>query len=152
MDSIIESLKQCKDYTTDGATQAVYKRVEEFITKPWERIVQRSPLRKPLWWNRRIGSEQQKRRYLARKWHKVKRDADRRKDTDLCKQDDELHEKVIQQQKAARRLSRQAQEQLAARTKVLLKEAGLTEQSRTIKKTAGARPCARRKRQEQGGS
>lgn len=113
---------------TDEALQTVYTKVERFITNPWEQIVHRRPPRKPLWWNRTVGSAQQKRRYIARNWHKAKKEADRWRDSDLCEQDDDLYQQLVAQKTAVRRLGRQARAKLAAQTKKKLSEAGLTDQ------------------------
>lgn len=71
---------------------------------------------------------------MARKWHKVRKEADRWKDTDLYEKAGAIHLKLVAQQKLTRKLSRQAQAVLEQRTKDRLKEAGLTEQSRAITK------------------
>lgn len=67
IDNLIEMFDNAKNEMDETRMQAVYKEVEKYTTQPWERIVQRRPPRKPLRWNRYIGSAQQKRRYLARK-------------------------------------------------------------------------------------
>lgn len=70
------------------------------------------PSRKPLWWNINIGAAQLRRIYLAKKWHKVKADAYRWRDKELCENVETIHVELAEKQKITRRLSRQYQAQL----------------------------------------
>lgn len=48
-----------------------------------------------IWWNWSIGIDQQKSRYLSRKWHKAKKEAESWKYSYLCLQENALHEQLI---------------------------------------------------------
>lgn len=132
IESMLNKLDGCVNSVNEPHTQSVFTKVDKYITGPWERIIKSRPPRKPLWWNRNIGTAKQKRRYIARKLHKAKTEADRWKDTYLCVKVEQLHVDLTEQQKSTRRFSRKAQAKLEQRTKDRLKEAGLTEQSQAI--------------------
>lgn len=77
VEGIRNKLEKCHPGQEEEEIKGIFKEVEKFIKKPWERIIQHRPPKKPLWWNRNIGNSQQKRRYLERKWNAAKRAADR---------------------------------------------------------------------------
>lgn len=54
VDGLIEKLDSSKQGHNETDIRKLYKEVEQFIIRPWERIVQRRPPRKPLCLNKKI--------------------------------------------------------------------------------------------------
>lgn len=68
VDELLEELDVITD-EDEAKAQSFFKRMERFVTEPWERKVRLRLPKKPLWWNQGIDNAYQRRRQLARRWH-----------------------------------------------------------------------------------
>lgn len=70
VEEIIEELGKLKNDNEDEA-QRTFVKLERFITEPWDTTVRMRPSKKPLWWHKWIGNAHQRKKKLARQWHKL---------------------------------------------------------------------------------
>lgn len=108
--------------------------MERFITEPCGKTVRQRVPRKPLWWNKGIGNAQQRRKKLVRKWNNLDVKEDKEANSALIDEADRAHKTVQEQKKHVRNLERKAEAKFEKLTTNRLREEGLIEKSKQIKK------------------
>lgn len=92
------------------------------------------PTRNPIWYNKTIKAAHRKRGRAAKRWHSLALEARRWEDGVVDARVFRAHEELKLHKKNVRQLERQARARHEAGVRQWMKEAGLSDQSRAVKK------------------